>query len=213
MSRVTLKFDGWPKKNNRAHLSCAASSFVHHFIAIGEFKLELQSGNAQFGSKSTIFFSRVTLKFDGWPWTTIGHIFYTTVNFVHHFKAMSEFELGLHFGNAQFVSKSAILCPMRPWNLTNDLEKQCGTSSKQQQALCIISLPYMNSNWCYGPETAKWGHDFCDLDLWPQTLTCCMNIISVNGNISWKFQDDTMARILSKRCDGRTDGQTLKKYS
>ena len=36
------------------HLSYAVSSFVHHFIAIGEFKLELQSGNAQFGSNSTI---------------------------------------------------------------------------------------------------------------------------------------------------------------
>ena len=34
----------------------------------------LQSGNAQFGSKSTILFSRVTLKFDGWPWKTIGHL-------------------------------------------------------------------------------------------------------------------------------------------
>ena len=45
------------------------------FVAIGEFKLELQSGNAQFGSKSTIFFSRVNLKLDGWPWETIGHLF------------------------------------------------------------------------------------------------------------------------------------------
>ena len=26
----------------------ATSSFVHHFVAIGEFKLELQSGKAQF---------------------------------------------------------------------------------------------------------------------------------------------------------------------
>ena len=33
----------------------ATSSFVHHFVAIGDFKLEIQSGNAQFGSKSTIF--------------------------------------------------------------------------------------------------------------------------------------------------------------
>ena len=31
---------------NMGHLSYAASYFVHHFIAIGEFKLELQSGNA-----------------------------------------------------------------------------------------------------------------------------------------------------------------------
>ena len=47
--RVTLKFDGWPWKTI-GHLSFATSSFVQHFIAIGEFKLELQSGNAHFGS-------------------------------------------------------------------------------------------------------------------------------------------------------------------
>ena len=52
--RVTLKFDGWPWKT-KEHLSFAVSSFVQHFIAIGEFKLELQSGNAQSGSNSTIF--------------------------------------------------------------------------------------------------------------------------------------------------------------
>ena len=54
LSRVNLKFDGWPWKTN-GHLSFAVSSFVQHFIAIGEFKLELLSGNAQFGSNSTIF--------------------------------------------------------------------------------------------------------------------------------------------------------------
>ena len=54
LSRVTLKFDGWPSKT-REHLFYATSSFVQHFIAIDEFKLELQSGNALFGSKSTIF--------------------------------------------------------------------------------------------------------------------------------------------------------------
>ena len=43
--RVTLKFYGWPWKTI-GHLSFAVSSFVQHFIAIGEFKLELQSGNA-----------------------------------------------------------------------------------------------------------------------------------------------------------------------
>ena len=55
-SHATLKFDGWPWKTIW-HLFCATSSFVHHFIPIGEFKFELQSGNAQFGSKSTIFWA------------------------------------------------------------------------------------------------------------------------------------------------------------
>ena len=44
-SRVTLTFDGWPSKTT-GHLFYATSSFVQHFVAIGEFKLELQSGNA-----------------------------------------------------------------------------------------------------------------------------------------------------------------------
>ena len=48
-TRVTLKFDGWPRKLIR-HVFYKTSSFVYHFISISEFKLELQSGNAQFGS-------------------------------------------------------------------------------------------------------------------------------------------------------------------
>ena len=50
------------------HIFYATLNFVHHFITIGEFKLELESGNAQFWSKSTIFFSRVTLQLDVRPW-------------------------------------------------------------------------------------------------------------------------------------------------
>ena len=60
LSLVTLKFDGWPRKTI-GHLSFAVSSFVQHFIAIGEFKLELQYGNAQFGANLTIFLAV-------WPW-------------------------------------------------------------------------------------------------------------------------------------------------
>ena len=53
-SRVNLKFDIWPWKAI-GHLYCATPKSMHHFEAIGEFKLELKSGIAQFGSKSTIF--------------------------------------------------------------------------------------------------------------------------------------------------------------
>ena len=46
--RVTLQFDVWPWKTI-GHLFYGTSSLVHHFVAIGDFKLELQSGNAQLG--------------------------------------------------------------------------------------------------------------------------------------------------------------------
>ena len=51
--RVTLKFDGWPCKTI-GDFFYSTSSFMHHFGAIGVSKLELESGNAQFGSNSTI---------------------------------------------------------------------------------------------------------------------------------------------------------------
>ena len=42
-------------RNTIQHLFYATLSFLHHFVAIGEFKLELQSGNAKFGSNLMIF--------------------------------------------------------------------------------------------------------------------------------------------------------------
>ena len=174
---VTLKFDGWPWKTI-GHLSFAVSSFVQHFIAIGEFKLELQSGNAPIWVKFDDFWSRVTLQFDVWPWKnnrapllcyfklyasfrshqwiqagvtvrkrpiwvkiddlfsrvtlqfdiwpckTIRHLFYATSSFVHHFVAIGDFKLELQSGNAQFGSNSTIFRAVWPCNLTYDLEKQ-----------------------------------------------------------------------------------------
>ena len=122
-ARVTLKFDGWPRKTI-GHFLYTTTSFVHHFHSIDEVKIELQSGNAQIGSKLVIFLSCVTLKLDGWPWKTIGHLFYSTFSFVHHFKAIDQFKLELQSGNSQFGSKSEYFCPMWPRNFTDDLEKQ-----------------------------------------------------------------------------------------
>ena len=105
------------------HFFYTKSSFVHRFKAIDEFKLELQSGNTQFGSKLAIVLSRVTLKYDRWPWKSIRHLFYTTSSFVHHSKAISEFKLELQSRNSQFGSLSVIFCLMWPWNLKDGLEK------------------------------------------------------------------------------------------
>ena len=68
--------------------------------------------------------SRVTLKFDSWLWKTIGHLFFFASSLLHDFIAISEFKPKLQSGNTQFGSKSAIFCPVWPWNLTDDLEKQ-----------------------------------------------------------------------------------------
>ena len=68
--------------------------------------------------------SCVTLKFDGWPCKTIGHLFFAVSSFVQHFIAIGEFKLELQSGNAQFESNLTIFRAMWPWNLMDDLEKQ-----------------------------------------------------------------------------------------
>ena len=50
-------------------------------------------------------------------------------------------------------------CPVWPWNLMAELEKQKGTFSVPCHALCIISKPSMNSNWSYSPETLNSGQN------------------------------------------------------
>ena len=121
LSRVTLKFDRWPWKTI-GHLFHVTSSFVHHFVVIGEFKLELHSGNAQSGSNSTIF--SATLKFDGWPCKTIRHLFYAPSRFVYHFIPIGEFKFELQSGNPQFGSKSTIFLAVWPRNFTDDPQKE-----------------------------------------------------------------------------------------
>ena len=86
-SRVTLQFDVRPGKTI-GHLY-ATWSFLHHFVAIGEFKLELQSGNAQSGSNSTVFercdleIWRMTLKNNRAPLLSNIKLY---ASFRHHFR-------------------------------------------------------------------------------------------------------------------------------
>ena len=110
-------------KNNRAPLLCyfklCASFQSHRSIQTG---VTVWKRSIRF--KIVDFSFRVTLDFDGWPWKTIGHLFYDSASFVHHFVATGEFKLELQSGNAQIEKKSTIFLVMWPCNLTDDHEKQ-----------------------------------------------------------------------------------------
>ena len=122
LSPVTLKFDGWPCKTT-GHLLYAILSFVHHFKAMGEFKLELQSGNAQFRSKWEIF---VQCDLEIWRMTLK----------IYRTPRLCCFKLCALFHSHQWIQtrvtvrkrpiwvKIDVFCLVWPWNLTDDLEKQ-----------------------------------------------------------------------------------------
>ena len=86
-------------KNNSAlllyYVKLCASFQIHWWIQTG-FTVQKRSIWVEIGD----MLSPATLKFDGWPWKTIGHLFYATSSFVHHFVPIGEFKLRLQSGNA-----------------------------------------------------------------------------------------------------------------
>ena len=169
-SRMTLQFDIWPWKTI-GHPFYATSSSMHHFVAIGEFKLELQSGNGQLGSKSTIFFSRVILKFHGLPWKTIGHLFNAISSFVHHFVAIGDLKLEIKSENSESGSNSTIFRVVCPWNLTDDLENKSAPLLNNIKPYASFQHHMCIQTWVTVRKRLNWVVTSVTLtfDLWPQT--------------------------------------------
>ena len=111
------------QKNNRAPLLCYFKLFAsfrsHWWIQTG-----VTVRKRLIWVKIDAFFSHMTLKFDRWPSKTIGHLFYATSSFVHHFVAIGEFKLELQSGNAQSGSNATLFRAVWPWNLMDDLQQQ-----------------------------------------------------------------------------------------
>ena len=107
-------------KNNRAPLLCCfklnASFHSHQWIPT---KVTVRKHSIQ-GKIGDFFLFRVTLKFDGWPWKTIGHIFYATSRFLLHFVAIGEFRLELQSGNANLGQNRRYHqpCDLEIWRMT-----------------------------------------------------------------------------------------------
>ena len=97
-------------KNNSAtllyYIKLCVSFQIHRWIQT-EVTLRKRSIRVEISD----FLSLVTVKYDEWPWKTIGHLFYITWSFVHHFKSIGELKLKLQSRNPQFGSKSAIFVP------------------------------------------------------------------------------------------------------
>ena len=123
--------------------------------------MELQSGSAQFGSKSAIFSTPCDLEI--WQMTLINN----RAPLLCYFKLCASFhnylciQPELHSGNANLGQNWR--CFVRViLKFDGYLEKKhFGTSPKPHQALCIISSPSVHSTWGYSPETTKLVFDIC----------------------------------------------------
>ena len=98
------------------HLPYATSSFVQHFIAIGEFKLELVR-KRQIWFKIGDLFSCVTLKFDRWPWKTIGHLSYATSKMCASFHSHQWIQTGVTVQklSSEVLTSGTLTSDLWPW--------------------------------------------------------------------------------------------------
>ena len=71
-------------KKTMGHVFYTTSSFVHHLKANGEFKLELQSRNTQFGSR-WIFLAV-------WPWNLMEDLNNNEARLQYHVKLCASFK-------------------------------------------------------------------------------------------------------------------------
>ena len=104
------------------------------------------------------------------------------------FKDICEFKLDLPSGNTQFGSKSANFCPVWPWNLTDDLEKQQSTSPSNIKLCASFHHHMWIQTGAIVPKRLSWVMTSVTLtyDLF------CMDISSVIDNNYWKCHDHTM---------------------
>ena len=136
LSRVTLKYDGWPWKIVE-HLFSATSNFLHS-VAISEFKLELWSRNAQIGAKFVLTSATLTFCMDiisvngNYPWKFHDDMMTGIVwkschrqTQVHRNPGKSEgFDSYDRPSNlTQTGFKMSIFQPVLPWNVMDDLEQ------------------------------------------------------------------------------------------
>ena len=172
LSHVTLKFNGWPCKNNRAphlcYIKLCASFQSHGWIQTG-----VTVQKVSIPVKIWHMFCPV------WPWNLMMTLKNKWTPIPYYAKLCASFQshhriqIGVTVWKHSIRDKSAIFCPMSPWNLTNNLEKQWKTSFMLLQALDVIYTPSMNSKWSYSPIMPNLGWWFfvpCHLEIWQMTL-------------------------------------------
>ena len=223
-------------KNNRAPLLCyvkLCASFHSHRL----FQAVVRVRKCQIRVKIHNFLSRVTYKFDRWPWKTIGHLCYATSSFVHQFIAIGHFKLELQSENAKLESNLQFFvpCDLQIWQMTLKNNRalllcyfklcasfhghwsiqtvvtvrKCQIRVKISHFLPRVTLKFHSWPWtrqiwgiwklrpAYSPETPNLGQNRwcfvpCDLEIWWMTLEnnrasllCCFKLCATFHSHWW----------------------------
>ena len=159
---------------------------MHHFVAIGEFKLELQSRTHN-SALNRWFFVQCDLEI--WQMTLKSN----RVPFLTYCKLCSRWWIQ----SRVTVRKRPIQAKIAVFFPCNLEIKQMTSkpmwhffSATSSDVHYFIAICESKLKLCSG-KSPYWGNicfDPCDLDLWPLTMTLSQDITFVNGNDSWKLR-------------------------
>ena len=96
----------WMTSKTIGHFFYTMSSFVHHFKSIGECKLELQSGNTQFGLKCPV-----------WPWN-FSSILHQALCIISKPWGNSNWSYSPETLNSAQNRQFFVLCDLEIWRMT-----------------------------------------------------------------------------------------------
>ena len=123
------------------------------------------------GKNRRFFLSRVTFKFDGWPWKTIGDLFYATSSFVHHFIAISEVTVRkrpIRFKINNFMSRVTLKFDRWPWKTIECLLYATSNFVLHLEAIKEFKLELQSGSAQLGTKSPIFVP--CDLEIWQRTL-------------------------------------------
>ena len=161
----------WMTLKTIGHLFYTTLSFVHNLKAIGIFKLELQSGNAQFGSKLVFF---VPGNLENWQRTLKDN----RAPLLYHVKLCASFQIhwwsqtwvtvrkrSIQVKIGAFLSHVTLKIDRWPWKTIGHLSY--AASSFVHHFITIL----VNQNWSYSPEMPNLGKNLrFFLAMWPWNL-------------------------------------------
>ena len=145
---MTLKFDEWPSKAI-GHLF-----ILHQALCIisnpwVKSNLSYSPETPNLGQNCR-FLSHVTLKFDGRPRKITRHFFYTTLSFVHHFKAMGELKLELKSESAPLLSNTNLGASFH-----RHMRFQTGVTVRKRLngAMTSVTFTFHRWHWPFAPTS------------------------------------------------------------
>ena len=202
-ARVILKFERSPRKTT-GHLFYVTSRLVHHSVAIGELKLDLQPGNAQFGSnlaKCPVWHRNLMDN------KTTGHIFCVTSSFVYHSVTTCKFETWVPARKRSiwvniFLFRATLKFDRWSWKITGNLFYATSSFLHRFVTICESKLELRFRNSRTGVKLALTSITLT-IDFWPKPFawTSFLSMIITFENV--------MVIVWQEHCDkGMTDWQT-----